>query len=171
MCVSWPIRADWVFRRGALKRQELKESVSWFTDWTHWMAVLHGAHVARPTAVPHSRIRVHKGCMAAALLPLTWSLNLIIVKKCDDGIFFYPLWMSESTRRKVREEGERKWKEDAKCKGKKLSLTCCVYSLHHTLHIETLQYCSKTLVWCRYDCLQVVSRSFLPRNVLVSWWK
>ena len=27
-CVSWPIRADWVFVRGALKRQELKRSVS-----------------------------------------------------------------------------------------------------------------------------------------------
>ena len=27
-CVSWPIRADWVFRRWALKRQELKLKIS-----------------------------------------------------------------------------------------------------------------------------------------------
>ena len=28
-CASWPIRADWIFRRGgALKRQELKQSIS-----------------------------------------------------------------------------------------------------------------------------------------------
>ena len=27
-CVNWPIRAGWVFRRRALKRQELKQSVS-----------------------------------------------------------------------------------------------------------------------------------------------
>ena len=48
-CVSWPIRGDWVFRRGALKRQVLKkkktvDSIVWENGQVFW-ALKHASNI------------------------------------------------------------------------------------------------------------------------------
>ena len=112
--------------------------------------VLRGSCVAEVLLCPH-RLR----CCSSAAPVCLYCLHgvcLMIINKCDDVIFLYPLWKSEKG-------GGRKVGSESRMNGKKTvpqllwEFSSCLW---HILQILKLYW---IVVRCGKECLQVIFRS------------